>query len=227
MGRPGFSAPFILSTSDSIYWILIHSIIICSVLRFGFSTFQSAREDRQDANCKGKNDVREVIYSSNKVSSSRDFRFGVNLKNKTILKSLLTTKGNLCIYLISLHGICIATVLQKCKLIFVTTGLFRGRHEYSQLHQERPAMCPAGNQMRRWFGDLKDRLSVGPAQCISYVKKSSVTQLTALAQRKTLGSHRHEFAHAKCCWNPTSKGHALCSECQCHPHWKMHRTICE
>lgn len=32
-------------------------------------------------------------------------------------------------------------------------------------------MCPAGNQMRRWFGDLKEGISVGSAQAISCVKK--------------------------------------------------------
>ena len=175
MGRPGFSVPFIISTRDLIFWILIHSIFICSVFRFGFSTSQSANEDRQDVNCRSKNEVSAVIYSSNKVSSSRHSRFGANFKNKTVLKSLLTTNGTLYIYLISLRGISIARALQKRKLIFVASGLFRGRHEYSQPHRERPATCPAGNQMRGWSGSLKGRISVGPAQCISYGKKPPVS----------------------------------------------------
>lgn len=64
-----------------------YSINICSVLRFGCPTFQSANEDK-DVNCWGKNEVRGVIYSSYKVSSSRDFRFGDNFKTKTVLNSL-------------------------------------------------------------------------------------------------------------------------------------------
>lgn len=137
-------------------------------------------------NCRGTSDVRAVVYSRSKVSSSRDFRFGADFKNQTILQSLFTTKGNLCIYLISPHGILTATVLQKVKLGFVATGLFRGRREYNQLHSERPATCPAGNQRRRWCGSLKGRASVGPAQCTSYVRKASDTQLTAWHEGKAL-----------------------------------------
>lgn len=151
MGRQGFLAPFILSTSDSIYWILIHSIIICSVLRFGFSTFQSANEDRQDVDCRGKNEVRAVIYSSNKVSSSRDFKFGTSFNNKTILKSLLTTKGTLCIYLISLHGISTATVLQKCKLVLLQVAYSEGGMNTANC-TERDLLCAL--LVTKWDGDL-------------------------------------------------------------------------
>lgn len=109
-------------------------------------------------------------------------------------------------------------------------------------------MCPAGNQMRRWFGHLKDTISAVSAQFPMWKKQTnknnnikrktntqtpnqnkpknpSVTQPISLAQRKRRSRHRQGFVPAKCCWNPTSKGHALCSKWKSYPHYKMCGTI--
>lgn len=122
-------------------------VIICSALRSGFSTFQSANEDRQEVNFRGKNEVRGVIFSSNKAISSRDFRFGAKLKKKKI--------KNLCLQLkspcVSPQLVFVGSLLQHCFKMVDSLFLPLAYLEWltnKANYTGRPAMWSAGTQMR-------------------------------------------------------------------------------
>lgn len=66
----------------------------------------------------------------------------------------------------------------------------------------------------------------GGSSTVYFLREKSQRHTTdSLARRKSLGRHRHGSARAKRCWNPPSKGHALCSERQSHPHCEIKRML--
>lgn len=113
--------------------------------------FSWCKWSRWDANCRGKSDGRADVYSRKKVSSSRDSRFGANFKNKTTLKSLFTSKGNLCIYLISLHRSLSQQCSKKLNLVLLQPAYLEGGMNTTNC-PEKDLLCAL--LVTRWDGDL-------------------------------------------------------------------------